>query len=61
MNYVSRGPAIKWPIGNILEIGQWLLDQKLVEAGRSPDGYGIAIDGKTLRRIHNSTKKGFIF
>ncbi len=50
------------------EIGQWLLNEKLIESGGrgsgsgsgsgSLKGCGIAIDGKTLRGSHNGAKKG---
>jgi predicted transposase YbfD/YdcC len=46
------------------EIGQWLLEQKLLELseGGTGDmglkGQGIAIDGKTVRGSHNGSQKG---
>lgn len=45
-----------------LEIGQWILEQKLI-GNPDVDGFdgfkkcGIAIDGKTVRGSHNGTKK----
>lgn len=44
------------------EIGQWLLEQKLLESSEGTGftglkGQGIAIDGKTVRGSHNSSQK----
>jgi hypothetical protein len=40
------------------EIGDWLLEQKLLESPDALKGCGIAIDGKTVRGSHNGAKKG---
>ncbi|MCP4491334.1 MAG: ISAs1 family transposase [Gammaproteobacteria bacterium] len=40
------------------EMGDWLLEQKLLELPNALNGRGIAIDGKTLRGSHNGAKKG---
>jgi hypothetical protein len=40
------------------DIGQWLLEEKMVELGGSLKGCGIAIDGKTVRGSHNGPHKG---
>jgi hypothetical protein len=39
------------------ELGQWLLEQKLIELGGSLEGCGIAIDGKTVRGSYNGGQK----
>jgi len=39
------------------EIGQWLLDQKLLEFRSGLKGCGIAMDGKTVRGSHNGSQK----
>lgn len=41
-------------------MGQWLLEQKLIDApdGLKGCGCGIAIDGKTLRGSHHGSQKG---
>ncbi len=39
------------------EIGQWLLEQKLVDGKGNLKGSGIAIDGKTMRGSHKGTQK----
>jgi hypothetical protein len=40
-----------------LQIGRWLLKQKLLHRPDGLKGCGIAIDGKTLRGSHNGSKK----
>lgn len=38
-------------------IGEWLLEQKLLESPDALKGRGIAIDGKTVRGSHNGSQK----
>jgi hypothetical protein len=39
------------------DIGQWLLEEKVVELEGNLKGCGIAIDGKTVRGSHNGSQK----
>lgn len=39
-------------------IGDWLLEQKLLDISDGLKGQGIAIDGKTLRGSHHGSQKG---
>jgi len=39
------------------KIGNWLLEQKLLESPEGLKGCGIAIDGKTVRGSHNGLQK----